>query len=165
MNSNSKTSSFFDNILKYWQILIAFIAIIVGWTLANNRIDSLERESVEHRQIIEKLQSTVDLNKTSTNDFEKETLQRLSSMEAKIDFLVEKTSTRASAPIIENENSVQANVNISQPASSTKTAEIKSTTTTVPTASDPDIHFIMAKYFETNEGATTNDFFEWYFSK
>jgi hypothetical protein len=80
-----------EALLKYWQLLMAFIFIVVGWTLFESRLGAA---SIEIKELKEK----VSQQEERYQEYQKESLQRLSSIEAKVDFLVNTSSVRGQTP-------------------------------------------------------------------
>lgn len=79
-----------DEILKYWQVIIFIVGIIVGWALFESRL-SIATENIKELKV------KVQKQEEDYQQYQREALQRLSSIEAKVDFLVGNT-TQSSKP-------------------------------------------------------------------
>lgn len=99
MESKSYKPVFGDTILKYWQFIIALLAIVVGWTMFEARLSTANIEITDLKGKITQLER-------DQREYQQESLQRLSSIEAKVDFLVRDSGTNSS--VIENKVNVQA---------------------------------------------------------
>lgn len=171
MKSETKQTTALEVIVRYWQFIVVAVGLVVGWTIFESRLNLVEEK-------YSNLSQDVIENRKENDQYQKESLQRLSSIEAKVDFLVGSNNAQSLKSDNDKGIVVKNTVNINNPKPSVVVVQSKSTTqtpTTVQqTTTDTSSNMITlkpsnavanptaAQWLAENPGKTLEDYFKIY---